>query len=83
MMHDVLGELNPALPAFNKKKALFTRKLDLNLWKVLYMVLELGHLVHHKYLGRFEMCWRMMVKICCTDNARSEVLHRVKEERNI
>jgi len=84
MMHDVLVELNPVLPAFKKKKkAVFTSTLDLNLWKKLYMVLELGHLVDQKYLGQFEMCWRMMVKICGTDNARSEVLHRVKEEINI
>jgi hypothetical protein len=33
MMRDVLVELNPTLPAFNKKKALFTRKRGLNLWK--------------------------------------------------
>jgi hypothetical protein len=82
-MHDVLVELNPVLPAFNKKKAVFTSKLDLNLWNKLYMVLELGHLVDQKYLGRFEMCWRMTVKICWTDNARSEVLRRVKEGINI
>jgi len=32
MMHGVLVELNPVLPAFNKKKeALCTSKLDLNL----------------------------------------------------
>jgi len=78
MMHDVPVELNPVLPAFNKKKVVFTSKLDLNLWKNLYMVLEFGHLVDQKYLGHFEVCWRMMVKICGTDNARSEVLHGVK-----
>jgi hypothetical protein len=71
MIHGVLVEINPVLPAFNNKKALFTSKLDLNLWKKLYMVLELGHLVDQKYLGRTEMCWRMMVKICWADNVRS------------
>lgn len=73
-MHDVPVELNPVLPTFNKEKAVCTSKLDLSLWKNLYMVLELGHLVDQKYLGHFEVCWRMMVKICGTDNARSEVL---------
>jgi hypothetical protein len=39
----------------------------------------------HKYLESFEMwCWRMMEKISWTDRVRNEeVLHRVKEERNI
>jgi hypothetical protein len=43
------------------------------------MVVELGH------LGNFEMwCWGRMEKISWTDLARNEeVLHRVKEERNI
>jgi hypothetical protein len=38
-----------------------------------------------KYLENFEMwCWRRMEKISCTDSVRNEeVLHRVKEERNI
>jgi hypothetical protein len=32
----------------------------------------------------FEMwCWRGMEKISWTDGVRNEVLHRVKEERNI
>jgi hypothetical protein len=44
------------------------------LWKVV-----------QKYLGRCEMwCWRRMEKISWTDRVRNEeVLHRVKEERNI
>jgi hypothetical protein len=35
--------------------------------------------------GKFEMwCWRRMEKISWTDRVRNEdVLHRVKEERNI
>jgi hypothetical protein len=41
--------------------------------------------VDQKYLGRFEMwCWRKMEKISWTDRVRNEeVLHTVKEERNI
>jgi hypothetical protein len=41
--------------------------------------------VDQKYLESFEMwCWRRMEKISLTDRVRNdEVLHRVKEERNI
>jgi hypothetical protein len=41
--------------------------------------------VDQKYLKNFEMwCWRRMEKISWTDRVRNEeVLHRVKEERNI
>jgi hypothetical protein len=41
--------------------------------------------VDQKYLESFEMwCWRRMEKISWTDRVRSEeVLHRVKEQRNI
>jgi hypothetical protein len=41
--------------------------------------------VDQKYLESFEMwCWRRMEKISWTDGVRNEeVLHRVKEERNI
>jgi hypothetical protein len=41
--------------------------------------------VDQKYLESFEMwCWRRMEKIGWTDRVRNEeVLHRVKEERNI
>jgi oligoribonuclease (3'-5' exoribonuclease) len=40
--------------------------------------------VDQKYLERFEKwCWRRMEKIGWTDRVRNEVLHRVKEERNI
>jgi hypothetical protein len=41
--------------------------------------------VDQKYLDRFEMwCWGRMEKINSTDHVRNEeVLHRVKEERNI
>jgi hypothetical protein len=41
--------------------------------------------VDQKYLESFEMwCWRRVEKISWTDRVRNEeVLHRVKEERNI
>jgi hypothetical protein len=41
--------------------------------------------VDQKYLESFEMwCWRRMEKIIRADRVRNEeVLHRVKEERNI
>jgi hypothetical protein len=41
--------------------------------------------VDQKYLESFEMwCWRRMEKISWTDRVRNEeVLHGVKEERNI
>ena len=41
--------------------------------------------IDQKYLKRFKMwCWRRMENISCTDCVRfGEVLHRVKEERNI
>jgi hypothetical protein len=80
---------------FNKKMILFTSKLDLNLrkklvkcciWSVaLYGAETWTHRkVDQKYLESFEMwCWRRM-EISWTDRVRNEeVLHRVKEERNI
>jgi hypothetical protein len=40
--------------------------------------------VVEKHLKSFEMwCWRRMEKISWADRVRNEVLHRVKEERNI
>jgi hypothetical protein len=41
--------------------------------------------MNQKYLESFEMwCWRRMEKISWTDRVRNEdVLHRVKEKRNI
>jgi hypothetical protein len=51
------------------------------------MVLKLGTLrkVYRKQLKSFEMpCWRRMEKVSWTDSVRNEeVLHGVKEERNI
>jgi hypothetical protein len=41
--------------------------------------------IDQKYLESFEMwCWRRMEKISWTDRVRNaEILHRVKEKRNI
>ena len=40
--------------------------------------------VDKKYLVSVEMCcWRRMQKTSWTDRVRNEMLHRVKEERNI
>jgi hypothetical protein len=84
-----------AKAAFNKKKPLFTSKLDLNLrnkvvtcyiWSIALYGAETWTLrkVDQKYLESFEMwCWRRMEKISWTDHVRNAVLHRVKEERNI
>jgi hypothetical protein len=84
-----------AKAAFDKKKTLFTSKLDLNLrkrlvkcyiWSIALYGVETWTLrkVDQKYLESFEMwCWRRMEKISWTDRVRhDEVLHRVKE-RNI
>jgi hypothetical protein len=82
--------------AFNKEKALFTSKWDLNLrkklvkcytWSTALYGAETWTLrtVDQKYLESFEMwCWRRMEKISWIDHVRNEkVLQRVKEERNI
>jgi hypothetical protein len=79
-----------------EKTTLFTSKLDLNLrkkltkcyiWSVALYGAETWTLrkVDQKYMESFEMlCWRRMDKISWTDSVRNEeVLHRVKEERNI
>jgi hypothetical protein len=84
-----------AKAAFNKKKNFFTSKLELNLrkklvkcyiWNIALYGAETWTLrkVDQKYLESFEMwCWRRM-EISWTDRVRNEeVLHRVKEERNI
>jgi hypothetical protein len=70
--------------AFNKKKTLFTSKLDLNFrkklvkchtWITAFYDAETWTLgkVDHKYLESFEMwCWRRMEKISWTDRVRME-----------
>ena len=85
-----------AKAAFNKKKALFTGTLDLELRKKLVKCYIWSRALYgaetwtlrtvdQKRLESFEMwCWSRMEKISCTDHVRNdEVLLRVKEQRNI
>jgi hypothetical protein len=81
--------------AFNKKRALFTSKMGLELrkklvkcyiWSIaLYDAETCTFRVVGQNLGSFEMwCWRRMVKISWTDHVRNgEALLRVKKQRNI
>jgi hypothetical protein len=82
--------------AFNKKKALLTSKLNLNLRKKLVKCYIWSTALYgeetwtlraadQKYLVSFEMwCWRRMEKISWTDHVRNEeVLLTVNEQRNI
>jgi hypothetical protein len=91
MMQDVHVKLNLLLPAFNKRKALFSSRLDLNLWKKLVKCYNWSKAlcgaetwtlqkVDKKYLGSFEMwCWRRMEWISWTDRVgNKEALLRVK-----
>jgi hypothetical protein len=92
----IISRIAMAKAAFNKKKNLFTSKLDLNLssklvkcyiWSIALYGAETWTLrkVDQKYLENFEIwCWRRMEKIRWTDRVRNEeVLHRVKDEENI
>jgi hypothetical protein len=85
-----------AKAAFNKKRALFTSKTDLELrkklvkcyvWSTALYGAETWTLraVDQEHLESFEMwCWRRMEKFSWTDNVRNEeVLLRVKEQSNI
>jgi len=85
-----------AKAAFNKKRALFTSTLDVELrkklvkcyiWSIALYGAETWTLraVDQKHLESFEMwCWRRMEKISWTDHVSNEdVLLRVKEQRNI
>jgi len=82
-------------PVFNKKKALFTSKVELNLrqklvkyyiWSIALYDAVMWTLwnVDQKYLESFETwCWRR-TEISWTDHVRNEeVLERVKKGRNI
>jgi hypothetical protein len=93
---EIKSTIAMAKAAFNKKKTLFTSKLDLNLRKKLVKCYILSialygaetwtfRKVDQKYLESFEIwCWRRMEKIIWADRVKNEeVLHRVKEERNI
>jgi hypothetical protein len=92
---EIKSRIAMAKAAFNKKN-LFTSKLDLNLskklvkcyiWSIALCGAETWTLgkVDRKCLESFDMwCWRRLEKISWTDRVRNEeVLHRVKEERNI
>jgi hypothetical protein len=92
---EIKARIAMAKAAFNKKN-LFTSKLDLNLrkklvkcyiWSIALYGAETWRLwkIDQTYLESFEIwCWRRMQKISWTDRVRNEeVLHRVKEERNI
>jgi len=85
-----------AKAAFNKKRALFTGTLDLELRKKIVKCYVWSRAVYgaetwtlwavdQKHQESFEMwCWRRMEKISWTDHARNEeVLLRVKEQKNI
>ena len=85
-----------AKAAFNRKRALITSTLDLELRKKLvkcyiWIIALYGaeiwtpRAVGQKRLESFEMwCWRRMEKISWTDHViNGEVLLRVKEQRNI
>ena len=93
---EIKSRIAMANAAFNKKKTLFTSKLDLNLrkklvkcyiWSMALYGAETWTLraADQKYLESFEMwCWRRMEKISWTDHVRNEeVLLRVNEQRNI
>jgi hypothetical protein len=89
-------EIAMAKTAFNKKRALCTNTLVLELikklkkcyvWSIAIYGAENWTLraMHQKHLESFEVwCWRRMEKISWTDHVRNEdVLLRVKEQRNI
>jgi len=93
---EIKSRIAMAKAAFNKKKNIFTRKLDLNLrkrlvrcyvWSIALYGAETWTLraTDQKHVESFEMwCWRRMEKISWTDHVRNEeVLLRVNEQRNI
>ena len=92
---EIKSRIAMAKAAFNKKKNLFTSKLDLNLrkrlvrcyvWSIALYGTENWTLraTDQKHLKSLEMwCWRRM-KISWPDHVRKEeVLLRINEERNI
>ena len=93
---EIKSRIVMAKAAFNKKKKLFTSKLDLNLrkklvkfyvWNMALYGAETWTLraTDQKRLESFEMwCWRRMEKISWTDHVRNEeVLLRIRGQRNI
>jgi hypothetical protein len=93
---EIKARIAMAKAAFNKKKTLFTIKLDLErrkklvkcyIWSIALYGVKTWTLwkLDQKYLESLQMwCWRRMEKISWMDRINNEaVLHRVKEERNI
>jgi hypothetical protein len=93
---EIKARIAMAKAAFNKKKTLFTSKLDSELWKKLvkcyiWSIALCGvetwtlQKLDLKYLESSEMwCWRRMEKISSTNRINNEaVLHKAKEGRNI
>ena len=93
---EIKSTMAMAQAAFNRKRALFTRTVDLKLSKSLvkcyiWIIALYGaetwtlRAVDLKHLESFEMwCWRRMEKINWCDNVRNEeVLLRVKKQRDI
>ena len=89
----VMAIVNSALC---KKKVLFSRKFNFNLrkkllkyyiWSIVFYGAEswTPPKEDQKYLESFRTrCWRRMEKMSWTDHMRNEeILHRIKEERNI
>ena len=86
-MCEIKSRIAMAKAAFNKKKTLFTSKLDLNLrkklvkcyiWSMALYGAETWTLwaADQKYLESFEMwCWRRM-EISLTDHVRNEEVSR-------
>ena len=91
------SRISMAKGEFNRKKTLFTSKMDINLrqklakcciWSTALYGAETWTLVqvlYQKYLDTFDIwCWRKMEKTSCTDRVRNEeVLHTNNKERNI
>jgi hypothetical protein len=93
---EIKSRISMAKTASNKNRVLFTGKVDLELRKKLgkYYIWSIAlygaenctlRAADQKHLESFEMCcWRRMENITWTDHVRNEeVLHRVKEQRNI
>jgi len=82
-IYEIKCRIAMAKVAFNKKKALFTSTLDLELreklekcyiWSIALYDAETWTLraIDQKHLGSFEMwCWRRMEKISCTEHVRN------------
>jgi hypothetical protein len=92
---EIKSRITVAKAAFNKKKNLFTSKLDINLRKKLVMCFIWSIALYgaekwtlwkidEKYLESFEMwCWRRVVKISWTDRVRNEKYYTESSRRGI